>query len=76
MRLKEWWWSGFVADVRSGLMGRPTAVAAAGEQFLPVLSYSRGCPQWFTGTPVVRWVYRLSESLRPPAAMAVSTACH
>ena len=41
MHLKRQWWSGLVAAVLSGLVG-VTAVAAASEQFLPVLSTRRG----------------------------------
>ena len=41
MRLKHQWWSGLVAAVLGGLVG-VTAVAAAGEQFLPVLSMREG----------------------------------
>jgi branched-chain amino acid transport system substrate-binding protein len=41
MRLKQWWWSGFVAAVLSGLVG-VTAVAAAGAQFLPILGVREG----------------------------------
>src|SRR5262249_50842589 len=41
MRLKHQWWSGLVATVLMGLVG-VTAVAAAGEQFLPVLSTREG----------------------------------
>jgi hypothetical protein len=40
MRLKPWW-NGFVAAMLSGLVG-VTAVAAAGEQFLPILSVREG----------------------------------
>ena len=41
MRLKHQWWSVLVAAVLSGLVG-VTAVAAAGEQFLPVLGVREG----------------------------------
>jgi branched-chain amino acid transport system substrate-binding protein len=41
MRLKQPWWSVLVAVVLGGLMGG-TAVAAAGEQFLPMLSNREG----------------------------------
>ena len=41
MHLKRQWWSGLVAVVLSGLVG-VTAVVAAGEQFLPVLSVREG----------------------------------
>ena len=41
MHLQRQWWSGLVAAVLSGLVG-VTAVAAAGEQFLPVLSIREG----------------------------------
>ena len=41
MRLKQLWWSGLVAAVLVGLVG-VTAVAAAGEQFIPVLSVREG----------------------------------
>ena len=41
MRLKQPWWSVFLAAGLSGLVG-VTAVAAAGAQFLPVLSIREG----------------------------------
>ncbi len=41
MRLKHQWWSVLVAVVLAGLVG-VTAAAAAGEQFLPVLSTRDG----------------------------------
>ena len=41
MHLKQQWWSGLVAAVLVGLVG-VTAVAAAGAQFLPVLSVREG----------------------------------
>ena len=41
MRLKHQWWSGLVAVVLSGLVG-VTVVAAAGEQFLPILGTREG----------------------------------
>ena len=41
MHLKRQWWSGLVAVVLCGLVG-VTAVAAAGEQFLPVLGAREG----------------------------------
>ena len=41
MRGAPQWWSGLVATVLSGLVG-VTAVAAAGAQFLPVLSVREG----------------------------------
>jgi branched-chain amino acid transport system substrate-binding protein len=41
MRLKHQWWSGLVAAMLSGLVG-VTVVAAAGAQFLPVLSVREG----------------------------------
>ena len=41
MRLQRLWWSELVAAVLGGLVG-VTAVAAAGAQFLPVLSYREG----------------------------------
>ena len=41
MRLQHQWWSGLVAAVLGGLVG-VTAVAAAGEQFLPVLGVREG----------------------------------
>jgi branched-chain amino acid transport system substrate-binding protein len=49
MRLQRLWWSVLVAAVLGGLVG-VTAVAAVGEQFLPVLSYREGA-QRFTGIP-------------------------
>ena len=49
MRLKQQWWSVLVAAVLGGLVG-VTAVAAAGEQFLPVLSMREGA-QRFIGIP-------------------------
>src|SRR5881397_1660429 len=41
MRLQQQWWSGLLASVLGGLLG-VTAVAAAGAQFLPVLSIREG----------------------------------
>ena len=41
MRVQHQWWSGLVAAVLLGLVG-VTAVAAGGEQFLPVLSVREG----------------------------------
>jgi len=41
MRIQRRWWSGLVAAMLGGLVG-VTAVAAAGEQFLPVLSTREG----------------------------------
>jgi branched-chain amino acid transport system substrate-binding protein len=41
MHLKHPWWSGFVATVLGGLIG-VTVVAAAGEQFIPVLGVREG----------------------------------
>src|SRR5262245_24085745 len=41
MPLQRPWWSGLVVAVLGGLVG-VTAVAAAGEQFLPVLSVREG----------------------------------
>ena len=41
MHLQQQWWSGLVAAVLGGLVG-VTAVAAAGEQFLPVLGVREG----------------------------------
>jgi branched-chain amino acid transport system substrate-binding protein len=41
MRLQHQWWSGLVAAVLGGLVS-VTAVAAAGEQFLPVLGVREG----------------------------------
>ena len=41
MRLQHQWWGRLVAVVLSGLMG-VTAVAAAGEQFIPVLGVCEG----------------------------------
>jgi branched-chain amino acid transport system substrate-binding protein len=49
MRLQHQWWSGLVAAVLGGLVG-VTVVAAAGEQFLPVLSTREGA-QRFAGSP-------------------------
>jgi branched-chain amino acid transport system substrate-binding protein len=49
MHLQHQWWSVLMAAVLGGLVGVP-AVAAAGEQFLPVLSYREGA-QRFTGIP-------------------------
>jgi branched-chain amino acid transport system substrate-binding protein len=51
MRCQQPWWSGFVATVLGGLVG-VTAVTAAGEQFLPVLSFREGA-QRFVGIPLV-----------------------
>ena len=41
MRVQHQWWSGLIAAVLSGLVG-VTAVAAAGEQFIPILSTREG----------------------------------
>ena len=41
MRVQQQWWSGLVAAGLGGLVG-VTAVAAAGAQFLPVLSVREG----------------------------------
>jgi branched-chain amino acid transport system substrate-binding protein len=41
MHLKHQWWSGLVAAVLSGLVG-VTAMAAAGEQFMPILTAREG----------------------------------
>ncbi len=41
MRLQQQWWSMLVAAVLGGLVG-VTAVAAAGEQFLPILGVREG----------------------------------
>ena len=49
MRVQHQWWRMLMAAVLGGLVG-VTAVAAAGEQFLPVLSYREG-GQRFTGIP-------------------------
>ena len=46
MRLKHQWWSVLVAAVLGGLVG-VTAVAAGGEQFLPVLSIREGANRFF-----------------------------
>jgi branched-chain amino acid transport system substrate-binding protein len=50
MRMQHQWWSGLVAAVLGGLVG-VTVVAAAGEQFLPVLSTREGA-QRFVASPV------------------------
>ena len=50
MRLKHQWWSGLVAAVL-GVMVGVTAVAAAGEQFIPVLSIREGALR-FSNIPV------------------------
>jgi branched-chain amino acid transport system substrate-binding protein len=50
MHLKRRCWSGLAAAVLSGLLG-VTAVAAAGEQFLPVLSIRQGALR-FLGIPL------------------------
>ncbi len=41
MRWQQLWWSGLVAAVLGGLVGA-TAMAAAGEQFLPILGAREG----------------------------------
>ena len=41
MRLQRLWWSGLLAAVLVGLVG-VTAVAAGGEQFIPILGYREG----------------------------------
>jgi branched-chain amino acid transport system substrate-binding protein len=50
MRIQHRWWSGLVAAMLGGLVG-VTAVAAAGEQFIPVLTIREGA-QRFIGIPV------------------------
>ena len=50
MHLQRQWWSGLVAAMLGGLVG-VTAVAAAGEQFLPVLGFREG-GQRFSGIPL------------------------
>ena len=50
MRLQSHWWRGLVAAVLGGLVG-VTAVAAAGKQFLPLLTIREGV-QRFAGIPV------------------------
>ena len=50
MHLQRQWWSGLVAAVLVGLVG-VTAVAAGGEQFIPVLSRREGINR-FTGSPL------------------------
>ena len=55
MRVKHQWWSVLVAAVLGGLVG-VTAVAAAGEQFLPVLSAREGALR-FVGS---RWPMAIS----------------
>ena len=59
MRLKHQWWSGLVAAVLGGLVG-VTAVAAAGAQFLPVLSYPRGGLRSGADT-ACQWLHRLCD---------------
>ena len=49
MRLKHQWWRVLVASLLGGLVG-VTAVAAAGAQFLPVLSNREGAVR-FQGIP-------------------------
>jgi branched-chain amino acid transport system substrate-binding protein len=49
MRLQQQWWSVLIAAVLGGLVG-VTAVAAAGEQFLPVLGVREGALR-FVGIP-------------------------
>ena len=46
MRLQQQWWSVLLAAVLGGL-GGVTAVAAGGEQFLPVLSIREGANRFF-----------------------------
>ena len=48
MRLQHQWWSVLVAAVLGGLVG-VTAVAAAGEQFLPVLGVREGATEVYRG---------------------------
>ena len=45
MRLQQLWWSGLVAAVLGGLVG-VTAVAAGGEQFIPVLVAREGAARF------------------------------
>ena len=50
MRLQHWWWNGLMAAVLGGWV-TVTAVAAGGEQFLPVLSIRQGALR-FLGIPL------------------------
>src|SRR5215813_312047 len=50
MHLQRQWWSGLVAAVLGGLMGVTAVAAAAGEQFIPVLSIREGALR-FLGIP-------------------------
>src|SRR5438094_3648480 len=50
MRIQQQWWSVLIAAVLGGLVG-VTAVAAAGEQFLPVLGVREGALR-FVGIPI------------------------
>ena len=59
MRVQHQWWSGLVAAVLSGLVG-VTIVAAAGEQFLPVLGIREG-GQRFIFIPRGRWLHCLFD---------------
>ena len=46
MRLQQQWWSVLLAAVLMGLVG-VTALAAAGEQFIPVLAVREGALRSF-----------------------------
>ena len=59
MRLQHQWWSGLVAAVLVGLVG-VTAVAAAGAQFLPVLSVREGAHEVYWDS-ACRWLHRLFD---------------
>jgi hypothetical protein len=50
MRVQHRWWSGLVAVMLGGLVG-VTVVAAAGEQFIPILSSRQG-GQRLVGIPI------------------------
>jgi hypothetical protein len=69
MRLQRQWRRGLVAAVLGGLVG-VTAVAAAGEQFLPVLSFREGA-QRFVGIPYADGYIAYLTLLK--SAMAAST---
>jgi hypothetical protein len=51
MRMQHPWWSGLVAGVLGGLVG-VTAVAAAGAQFLPLLSIREGADRFIYRRPM------------------------
>jgi hypothetical protein len=72
MRLQQQWWSVLLAAVLMGLVG-VTALAAAGEQFIPVLAVREGAGPFEyvrSSAPGGRygdlWPWRAGEGIKPP----------